>query len=365
MSFHAIIPAGGIGSRLWPLSRAARPKFLLDLEGNGHSMLQNTVERLAPYADSVTVVTGAAHAEGVRDQLADVAPGIDKHVVVEPVPRGTLPAIVLAALLIQRRYGDAVVGSFAADHVIRDTAAFGRALGAAEAAAREGMLATIGITPDRPSTGFGYIHLDGPAPANGAWGRAAAFVEKPDSATAQRYLDSGDYLWNAGMFVFRVSALTESYTEIADTVSHLREVVGGGTQDFAWSTTARAGWEATPVSVIDTALAEPLAARGLVAVAPADMGWSDVGDFASAGDLLDTDERTAQVAPGGKPQTVLALDSDGALVYASGKPVVLVGVPDAVVVDSGDVLLVTRRAAAQQVKGAVDALRAMGMNDLR
>ena len=190
---HAIIPAGGAGTRLWPLSRRQRPKFLLDLTGAGRSLIQGTVARLAPVAASVTVVTGVAHVDAVADQLPDVP---RDNLLAEPSPRDSMAAIGLATAVIASRHGrDAVVGSFAADQTIADEAAFTRAVHQAAALAGQGWVVTIGIEATGPSTAFGYIHAGAPTDVPGAPdGRVVlGFTEKPDAVTAARYLATGDY----------------------------------------------------------------------------------------------------------------------------------------------------------------------------
>ena len=233
MDFYPIIPAGGVGSRLWPLSRKARPKFLTDLTGRGRSLLQMTVDRLAPLSLTPIIVTGSAHEDAVKEQIS----GAD--VVVEPHMRGTMAAIGLAAAIIEHRHGDAIVGSFAADHLITDEEAFRAAVRGAIGAAEAGYVVTIGITPDCPSTAYGYIHagseltttddsslsissVNRPQAGDEALALAVQeFVEKPDEATASSYLATGEYFWNAGMFVFNTEVflshlhtLLPSYYEI-------------------------------------------------------------------------------------------------------------------------------------------------------
>lgn len=206
---HAIIPAGGAGTRLWPLSRRERPKFLLDLTGAGRTLLQGTVARLEPLAATTTIVTGAAHVEAVAAQL----PGVPaESILAEPSPRDSMAAIGLAAAVIARRHGpDAVVGSFAADQVIADEAAFAGAVRQAAALAEDGWVVTIGIEATHPSTAFGYIHAGEPTSVPGApEGRVVlGFTEKPDAATAAAYLATGEYRWNAGMFVVRAGVLLD------------------------------------------------------------------------------------------------------------------------------------------------------------
>jgi mannose-1-phosphate guanylyltransferase len=208
--FYAVIPAGGIGSRLWPLSRADAPKFLHDLTGSGHSLLRDTWDRLEPLAgpDRIAVVTGRAHRAAVEAELPGIA---DMNVFLESEPRESAAAIGLAAAILQRRNPDVIIGSFAADHVIRGTRVFEFAVRDAVEVAREGYICTIGISPTEPSIGFGYIKK-GPELVVDRAREAAlveSFVEKPDLETAKTYLADRSYSWNAGMFIAKASVLLE------------------------------------------------------------------------------------------------------------------------------------------------------------
>src|SRR5688572_2670204 len=232
-NFWAVIPAGGAGTRLWPLSRSSSPKFLHDLTGTGQSLLQDTWTRLAPLAeDRFLVVTGRAHQDAVREQLPAVGPD---GVLAEPSPRDSMAAIGLAAALLERADPDAVMGSFAADHVIRDPGPFGDAVGLAAAAARDGWLVTLGIEPTFASSAFGYIHLGEELGGHPGAYAAREFVEKPSTETAEAYLATGRYRWNAGMFVVRPPVLLDllaewhpvfaaTLREIAQDVSRLDEL---------------------------------------------------------------------------------------------------------------------------------------------
>ncbi|MCF2707390.1 NTP transferase domain-containing protein [Arcanobacterium haemolyticum] len=356
MSFHVIIPAGGAGSRLWPLSRKSAPKFLADLTGEGRSMLIQTVERLAPLADHTMIVCGADHREAVSTQV----PTAD--LVIEPSPRGTMSAIGLAAALALRSDPEAIIGSFAADHLIQDEHAFRTAVSTAITAATQGFVVTIGIEPTTPSTAYGYIHAGDEATPGAR--SVASFVEKPDAPTAAAYLATGEYYWNAGMFVAKASVLLDALERFHPEIAKPLRAVAD-----AWNTAndddIRRLWEKVPVAVIDRAIAEPLAAGGGVAVVPADMGWSDVGDYESLASVIDPAERAVQVAPGGTPHHTLRIDSPDALIYTHSKPVVVVGIPQAVVVETEDAILVTCQSAAQQVKSAVDSLDTAGLSKLR
>ena len=206
-NFWAVIPAGGAGTRLWPLSRSSSPKFLHDLTGSGRSLLQGTYDRLVPLVDDrFLVVTGRAHLDAVRGQLPSVA---GDAVIAEPSARDSMAAIGLAAALLEREHPDAVMGSFAADHVIADPAGFGDAVRTAVAAAQDDWLVTIGIDPTFPSSAFGYIHLGDELPAHPGVSAVREFVEKPSTEVASEYVASGRYRWNAGMFVVRPRVLLE------------------------------------------------------------------------------------------------------------------------------------------------------------
>ncbi|MBV7432796.1 mannose-1-phosphate guanylyltransferase [Dermabacteraceae bacterium TAE3-ERU5] len=341
-----IVPAGGSGTRLWPLSLPTHPKFLLDLVGTGESLLQSTLTRLAPIASAnPIVVTGTAHAEAVTAQVGERA-----LVLAEPTPRNSMPAIAVAAAVAELADAEAVIGSFAADHHIRDTAAFHAALEiAADAATREDVLVTLGIQPDSPSTGFGYIKVA----AGDAEGALAVeeFVEKPDEARAREFYASGRYLWNAGMFVVKARVLLDQLAaRIPALAAGAREIAAARGSEQETATWERV-WPSLTAIAIDHALAEPMAAEGLVRVVPASIGWDDVGDFASLSDLVRrlAGEEDAQSVIAAPEIKAVGRDSRGAVFGSSDVPVVLVGVQDASVVVTDRAILVVADAAAQEV----------------
>jgi mannose-1-phosphate guanylyltransferase len=357
--FWAVIPAGGAGTRLWPLSRRSSPKFLHDLTGAGRTLLEGTWDRLAPLTGGrVVVVTGQAHAEAVRAQLPELS---SEDVVAEPSPRDSMPAIGLAAAIIERRDPDAVIGSFAADHVIRHVTEFWEAVSEAVAVARTGRIVTIGITPTHPSTAFGYIRQGSELTVDGApRARAVAeFVEKPDEATAREYLAAGGFWWNAGMFVAKASVLLDILDRYHhDLAQALRAIAADPTR-------LEHDWAALEKIAIDHAIAEPAAADDLVAVVPASFSWDDVGDFASLGALVGAGSTTSDgVTVIGDTAHVVSVGASGVVAARGGRTVALVGLHDVVVVDTADAVLVVSRDRAQDVKAVVDRLKASGREHL-
>ncbi|WP_209716002.1 mannose-1-phosphate guanylyltransferase [Marmoricola sp. OAE513] len=353
----AIVPAGGAGTRLWPLSRAGAPKFLHDLAGSGRTLLQGTYDRLEPLVgDRLLVVTGVAHQDAVRGQL-DALPA--DQVIAEPSPRDSMAAIGLAAAIIERRDPDAVIGSFAADHVIADPEAFRACVTEAAQVARTGALVTIGIEPDFASTGFGYIKLGDRLSDFASAHGVAAFVEKPDAATATAYVASGDYRWNAGMFVARASVVLDLLArELPDLARDLRAIAADPEK---FDERLAELWPGLAKIAIDHAIAEPAAAAGKVAVVPGSFGWEDIGDFEALSSLLDGAEGIKVLGDAGR---VVSRDSSGLVVAGTDRTVAVLGLDDVVVVDTGDALLVTTTAHAQEVKAIVEALKAAGRTDL-
>ncbi|MFI2753490.1 mannose-1-phosphate guanylyltransferase [Cellulomonas sp. P22] len=365
--FFAVVPAGGAGTRLWPLSRAGAPKFLLDMTGAGRTLLQGTVDRLLPLTGpgGVLVVTGARHAPAVVAQLPEV-PAQD--VLAEPSPRDSMAAIGLAAAVLEQRHGDVVLGSFAADHLIEGAEEFARTVREGVEAARAGYVVTVGIAATGPSTAFGYVRSAAALGVEGAPSvrHVAGFTEKPDEETAAAYLATGEYRWNAGMFIVRARTLLDHLAaQLPALHDGLREIAAAWDTDARDEVLARV-WPTLTRIAIDHAIAEPVAAAGGVAVVPGDFRWDDVGDFASLAPMLpplagaDGASRTL-----GDDDLVVRVGADGAFVVPTGgRTVTVVGITDAVVVDTPDALLVTTREHAQDVKAGVDAWRARGRDDL-
>ena len=361
--FRPLIPAGGVGSRLWPLSRAHAPKFLLDLTSSGNSLLRDTYDRLIDLSNgSVMVVTGTSHANAVTQQIPELRAA---DLVLEPSPKDSAAAIGLACAIIHRREPDAIIGSFAADHVISSVDEFHRVVTEAVITAATGKIVTIGITPTEPSSAFGYIHAGASLGIKDAPNAHAVdtFVEKPDTATAQKYLDSGEYTWNAGMFV-APAALMLKHLEAnePELYAGVMEIAN------AWDTSEREAvmervWETLPKTAIDYAVAEPAAAAGDVAMVPGSFNWDDVGDFDAVA-RLNSEKSGEELTILGEKDNVINHGCSGIVVAYSDRKISIIGLDDIVVVDTPDALLIAPRSKAQAVKDAVGEIKARGLNHL-
>ncbi len=350
--YYAVILAGGGGTRLWPMSRADVPKQLLALVEES-SMFRVSVERLAPLftPDRIYVVTGEKFVEAMRSDSPDIPP---ENFIVEPYGRNTAPAAALAASIIHKRDPEATIVLLTADHHITDKAKFRRVLGAAHELAQDDYIVTLGISPSLPSTGFGYIRrgevlreIDG---FTGYVSRG--FTEKPDTETAVRFIRSGDYSWNSGMFIWRADRALREFQkhqpEIYEGVIRLQPSV----DTPAFEATLNQVWDTLPSLPIDTAVMEK---TDRIAVIPVDIGWSDVGSWDALFDVLDLDI-DGNGFKGSSPNR-LTIDTKNTLIY-SDKLTVTIGVEDLVIVETQDVLMICRRDRAQDVKKVVDMLRA-------
>ncbi len=338
---HVVILAGGSGTRFWPLSRAKRPKQFLSLAGKV-SLLRATWDRartLVP-AERIWTVAPRTLASAVRREL----PGLRRdRLVLEPSPRDTAPAIALACAVIAQNDPRAIAAIFPSDHVIRDLGAFKRAVAIARHAARDGALVCLGIAPDRAATGFGYLKL-GEQARPGVSSPVLEFVEKPDAARARRFLRSGRYLWNGGMFVWRIDRFLEELARVAPAVHGATSAVAAG---------SRVSWRDAPRISIDHALMEK-ASR--VAVVPLAAGWDDLGSWDAAA-------RHASPGKDGRGQQVM-IGSEGAVVFGGTRVVAILDLPGVVVVDTRDALLVLPRGSSEKVKLVLDAVRRAGRADV-
>ncbi len=358
IELSVVILAGGAGTRLWPRSRRQCPKQLLDLV-NPRTMLQNTMDRVRPLVppERICVVTGAEYADQVREQLPELPAG---NVIVEPAGRGTAPCIGLATVALAESSPEGIMISLHADHVIADAARFRDLLRVAAAAAQRGHLVTLGIKPGYAETGYGYIER-GPL-VHRLLGepvyRVARFLEKPGAEQAAEFVHDRRHYWNSGLFVWRLDAIRQAFARWLPRLhGQLAQIAA------AWGTPQQAEvlaqvWaEIEPVS-IDVGIMER---ADDVVVVPADMGWSDVGSWASLADLMAANEEGNVVL--GRSEH-LGLDTRNSLIYAPGRTVATIGVEDLIVVDTGDVLLICPKCRAQDVKQLVDWLKKSGRQDL-
>lgn len=353
-NYFAVIMAGGSGTRLWPLSRQARPKQMLQI-GHPESLFQMAVERLEGLfpPERIFVVTVAEQARQFQQQV----PGIPaENYLLEPLPRGTASVVGLAAVAIQDRDPNAVMTILTADHFIGNAQRFRELLQAGYKTARQGYLVTLGITPTYPATGYGYIEFGqkiGQFDGVDVF-QAVKFKEKPTVEFAEKFIAGGDHAWNSGMFIWQVRDILAEFARQMPALSDQLEIIGQ-----AWPTSQRDAvlqkiWPGVKVETIDYGIMEG-AVR--VAVIPAaGLEWNDVGSWESLFEVLPADEHGNIT----QAQKVLSIDSSGTMVYVrnSDRLVVTIGTEDLIVVDTGDVIMVCRRDQAQKVKEAVRQLKA-------
>jgi mannose-1-phosphate guanylyltransferase len=337
-----VILSGGSGTRLWPLSRADRPKQFLDFTGEG-TMLELTLARTPATKGfgSPVVVCNANHIELV----ATHCDGHDATIILEPAARNTAPAIALAALELP---ADTLMLVSPSDHMITDVDAFHRAIEAAAPLARDGWLVTFGIKPTGPDTGYGYIRRGEAIGSNAC--RVERFVEKPDAQTAQGYIDDGCYNWNAGIFLFRAGDYMTALERFApDMLSAANDALARANRRGRFIRPDSEAFAASPSDSIDYAVMEK---AEKVAVVPVDMGWSDIGSWDALYDLLDKDELgNVQIGD------VVNLGGSGCLVRANGPVVTLAGVSDLIVIATPDAVMILPRNASQDTKKIVEALK--------
>ncbi len=358
-----VILSGGAGSRLWPVSRKLRPKQFLPLVTPDRTLFQSTVERLAGLANKqdVLVVCNEEHRFMVADQLQEIGQR-SQGILLEPVGRNTAPAVAVAALyLIEQAKlkgsnADPIMLVLPADHVIPDVAAFQAVIEAARPVAEAGYLVTFGITPTAPETGYGYIEQGQALEGLGSACQVAAFAEKPDSATAQRYLAGGKHLWNAGIFMFKASIfLHELETHHPVMLEACRKTLKQAQHDMDFVRLAKAEFEACPSDSIDYAVMEH---TRHAATLPLNAGWNDVGAWSAVWEVSEHDKAN-NVLRG----NVLVEGARNNLVFTEDRLVTLVGVDDLIVIETKDATLVTHKSKAQDVKKIVSQLETDGRSE--
>ncbi|MBT6175977.1 MAG: NTP transferase domain-containing protein [Deltaproteobacteria bacterium] len=350
---RAVVLAGGSGTRFWPLSRPHRPKQLLDLSGQG-ILLWQTFDRIQPVVAPKHwwMVVGAAHAQGCHDVVPDVS---SERVLVEPCARNTAAAIGLAALHLVHEDPDAMMVILPADHHVRDSAAFCEALDLAARAAAKSGIVTLGIKPSRPETGYGYIEAGKESGLDGVF-QVSSFKEKPDLKTAQSYLDSGNFLWNAGVFIVRadyiLNELKVQQIELHRGLMKIGEHIGTDVYDAQLASI----YETLPSVSIDYAVMEN---AHEVSVIPLECGWSDVGSLGSLDGVLQQDEDNNLIMG----NTVVIDTRDCTLIADEDHVVAAIGLRDLVVVHTRDATLVMPKERAQEVRQVVAMLKEKGWNE--
>jgi mannose-1-phosphate guanylyltransferase len=352
---YALILAGGAGTRLWPHSRQASPKQLLALTDE-YTMVQATVNRIADIIPAEHTFFATNEDYGVI--IAGQVPQIPRqNILIEPNAKNTAPCIGLGALHMLRLNPDEVMASLHSDHFIADEAGFRQALLAAEALARQGYLVTLGITPDKPETGYGYIERGGElGEFNGHTGyEVKRFMEKPDLETAERFVASGAYYWNSGIFIWQLSSLMDAFREhvpeLHEKLTQMQAALAAGEPiDPIWQTI-------DPIS-IDVGIMERAAK---VAMIPVDIGWNDVGSWAATYEVGRHDPDGNMVLG----DNTLVFDTKNSLIESSnGRLVAVIGLEDVVVIDTEDALLVCARDKSQDVKKVVSWLKENNRFDL-
>ena len=364
MKLQPVILSGGSGSRLWPLSREMYPKQLIQLVSE-QTMLQETASRLNGLNDSEqiellspVVVCNEEHRFFVAEQLRQIGSPADK-IILEPVGRNTAPALTLAALAVAADDADTVLLVMPADHVIKEESIFHDAIHDGMRLSGEGYLVTFGIKPDSAQTGYGYIcmgtALDGDTSAQ----LIERFVEKPDLDTAQAYVDSGDHLWNSGMFMMTASSWLDEMQRLqADMLTSCKDAFAGGESDRDFYRVDTEIFSACPADSIDYAVMEKITEQGgkaahPAAVIPLDAGWSDVGVWSTLWDVGEKDE-AGNVIKG----DVYAINTRNSLLFSGQRHISSVGLDDVIVVETADAVLVAHKDHAQDVKLVVNRLKA-------
>lgn len=347
---HAVILAGGSGSRLWPLSRQHLPKQFLTLDGET-SLLQTTISRLAPTItpENVLIVTQEAHAKGEAYHTL-----LPYHALYEPAGRNTAPAIALAAAFLMAQGEDPVMVVLPADHIIRDEVRFRTHLETAIRAAEQGRLVTFGIRPSRPDTGFGYIKTR--QAGNAEVQDVERFAEKPDLATAERFLKEGGYYWNSGMFVWRASViLAEIQRHLPEVHRIAQDILGRYRAGEEFQRAVEELFPDMPVISIDYGVLEK---SDCVSLIPCDIGWNDVGSWQAVHEISAQDENGNALQG-----NVIAVDCENSLIRAEKRLVAAIGLKDVCIIETADAVLVAENNQTQRVREVVDTLQQRGATE--
>jgi mannose-1-phosphate guanylyltransferase len=345
----AIVMAGGSGTRLWPLSRRRTPKQLLALTGDT-SLLQQSVARLEGLLKphDIFVITSQAHVRATQEQLPHLPPA---NILGEPLARSTAVAAGLATVLA-RRESDEVALVLPADHFVADDGAFKEALQEAARVAERGYLVALGVTPTNAATGYGYIKVGEQLHPAAPSAMVERFIEKPDALSAAGMLERGGYLWNAGVFVWRVYAYRQALETYQPQLAAALDRIAALPRLPGWMSDVRSELEPIGAIAIDTGIAEPAARDGRMAVVPLDAGWSDIGSWSALLEALSAKTGASLVASGQH----LDRGSERVLVHGGDRLVVTVGLRDVIIVDTPDALLVCARDRAEEIKPVLDEI---------
>lgn len=342
-----VIMCGGSGTRVWPESRESLPKQFISLIGE-RSTFQTTLAMLAdPAFEKPIIISNYDYRFLVADQLREI--GAQADIVLEPVRRDSGPAVAVAAALAARRSPHAVVAVLAADHVVRDSAGLVELCKKATPAALDGFVVTLGVKPDSPATGYGYLRPGAPIAAGGEVLRLEAFIEKPDRETAARYIEAG-YFWNSGNFIFRADVMLEEIAHFEPAMAEAAEAaIDGARRDLDFLVLDKEAFERAPKKSIDYAVMEKTAQAALV---PADIGWSDIGNWRAVWELSERDASGNSVRGHG-----VVMDARNVHVRSEEKLTTVVGVDDVIVVTTQDAVLVLDHDHGDRVKELVDRLK--------
>jgi mannose-1-phosphate guanylyltransferase len=353
MKITAVIMAGGRGERFWPKSRNSRPKQFLSLTSDGETMIQKTVRRLSPLVapEDIFIVTNAAYKELVADQLPEVPA---ENVLAEPCARNTAPCIAFAAAVIGRKYDDAMMLVLPSDHLIGYENIYIKTLKKAVTVAEQGKnLVTIGITPTYPETGYGYINF---GEESGDAYAVERFVEKPDLPTAKKYLSSGKYLWNSGMFVWKISSVMANLKEFMPEIYEGALRIGESFGTDSFEETLVKEFTAFTSESIDFGIMEK--ASDIYTI-PGSFGWDDVGSWLAVERINETDDDKNYI-----DGDVITVDSKRTTVCGGKRLIAAIGTRDIIIVDTDDVLLVCSKNNTQDVKKVIAQLKEHGRNEL-
>lgn len=354
MKTTAVIMAGGRGERFWPKSRNSCPKQFLSLTSDGETMIQKTVRRLLPLVDmsDIYIVTNAAYGSLVAEQLPDIP---KENILSEPAARNTAPCIAFAAAVINRKYDDAIMMVLPSDHLIGLEDIYINTLKkAAKVAAQNGNLVTIGITPEYPETGYGYINF-GSEDESGAY-KVERFVEKPDLATAEMYFTSGKYLWNSGMFVWKLSTILDNIRRLMPDIYEGAVRIGEAYGTDSFNEVLVREFTAFRSESVDFGIMER--AENIYTI-PGSFGWDDVGSWLAVERINKTDSDKNYITG-----DVISVASRHTTVCGGKRLIAAVGLEDVIIVDTDDAVLVCSKNSTQDVKKVIAQLREQGRNEL-